>query len=83
MVRRFLFKHQDNPGRLSIMLLVLALALGTGEVWATGTDIAAGGYKYFRNYSKKDYDHHPQNLRGVAAKQPGCVLITPDISRFI
>ena len=56
MVRRILFKHQDNRCQFLIGLWILALM-----VLRTGTVIAEGGFKYFRNYSKKDYDHHAQN----------------------
>ncbi|MDQ1354684.1 MAG: hypothetical protein QG657_4993, partial [Acidobacteriota bacterium] len=47
------FKHQARVFRLWVLILILVLGTGLG--------FAQGGFKFFRNYSKKDYDHFPQN----------------------
>jgi DNA-binding response OmpR family regulator/signal transduction histidine kinase len=53
MMKRPLFKKHNNVHLLLILLLFLMLG---PEI-----TIAGSGYKYVRNYSKTNYDHHPQN----------------------
>lgn len=47
------FKNQGRVFRL--LVLILILVMGPSVVFAEG------GFKYFRNYSKNEYDHFPQN----------------------
>ncbi|HLP61855.1 MAG TPA: histidine kinase dimerization/phospho-acceptor domain-containing protein, partial [Candidatus Deferrimicrobium sp.] len=45
-----------NPNKvLRPLILILILVMGPEM------DLAEGGFKFFRNYSKNEYDHHPQN----------------------
>ncbi len=47
------FNNQSKVFRLLILILILVM-----ETWV---GFAEGGFKYFRNYPKNEYDHHPQN----------------------
>jgi len=65
-VKKLALKKQNQRNRILTFFLLSALV--------PGILMAGKGYKFFRNYTKKDYDHHAQNF---------CITQAPDRIIFV